>query len=1187
MKLMRFRFPAIKKIKPGFVLIFMIAILFNLSPGFASTPHTKTKKELLAIGGMWITTSTQWKAEKKFHQKRMDRIKSMRTSDIKKEYLLKRELTRHMKRSHVLAAKRDQIQNVLIMEANARVKNSKGAVSGQLTDTAGTKFGEKGHRAMAGDRDMGGGSNTVKKVEDVLQDMGLYNPKNKNASVLDVDSKAGTLEIKGDFELTINKEGLKPKAGTQYHQIQVEADARNPETYVSESMKTRSDGKLVKQQIGTEYVEVQDHRKKATKGLSSDGDGLVRHPDKMQGMAKGTRKTLDMGRVNDETLGKILKQNGITDSPVEFKKKLRGIKEELIIIDNPKVAERMRRASEDVFAAAEKATFKQAKRDIVDLRAKAAAKPPNDPVRRSIEEEIVDTVAKMKQTKAVNDEILSAGPARKKVHILPDNPPAKAAITVETTDIEIKNIGTAEPPSVKQKATKAFGAVMQIADIGQTCQTVEDYMEGKTSLGEATVTIVDQYVTQGVIGTGKHVGMTAADYLTARKNIQKANQNNMTAYLTQWEVSFRKAGMTKEEAKKYVGNALLSGDLDILERKARILRAQGEKIESPTLVTESFEADDTLLERTKNLGKGMATGIYDSVSYPVLAPSRVVEAYSEGMLAEAHLDAYAKTRTASSRSAVFQKLVSAGVGSRQALSAINAYESNDTAPLKKLFKETRERIKAEEAAAAAEAKKADKEIQAQVTRIEAGLKQYMVYIDFLRTTPLTLNHQPLPIELPGEGESVLVEFTLDNPQDNYLEVARSLEKAIEDISGAPGKVMINYKFLIPGKRGQAPNTWFSKSPKTGGIYPVTAEIEVSVKGPGLVDILSNLNLSFTRDAFSSVEVGVNGAEYDYSKGIWPELRKTQRISVGTGAFNYNGKVGAGGTVSFNFKGNIAETIPYTGHVQIQMSPDGKMIKEMIIESTIEAVNQNPSKEKYIYQNLELTTLKKETSTQPVFAMYQVDDEKNNYIWGTFQEGNFKNGEYIWGKIQTTGNIQENPKAKVHLAAPSVVFQMDIAAFMKKNKKKDELKAEKKESENLRKQAAQGGRFYKGPMGKDEGFDGEIQISIGKDNRTVAGKFKCIQDKEKGDKEIRLIIEGEFLGTLTPDTGELATQVNKGSTFQMVKKEGRWYPVGSPKGVPKEMKLMGHINGKIIKGYLIKGTKKSFAWTATPAKTEEN
>ncbi|ACN13934.1 hypothetical protein HRM2_08210 [Desulforapulum autotrophicum HRM2] len=600
---------------------------------------------------MWVETSTPWKAEKAFHKNRIDRITSLKTSDLKKKLLLKRELTRHMKRSHLLSTKRDQIQNVLIMEANARVKKSNGPVSGQLTDTAGTKFGEKGHRAMAGDRDMGGGSNTTQKVEEVLQDMGLYDPKNKSTSVVDVDSKAGTLEIKGDFELTINKEGLRPKAGTEYHQIQVEVDARNPETYVSESMKTRADGKLVKQQIGTEYVEVQDHRKKASKGLSSDGDMLVRHPEKMQGMAKGTGKTLDMGRVNDETLGKILKQNGISDSPVEFKKKLRGIKENRIKIEDPKVAERMRRASEDVFAAAEQATFKQAKRDIVDLRAKAASKPPNDPVRRNIEEEILDTVTKMKQTKAVNDEFLSSGPARKKTHVLPDSPPDTTKITIEKTDIEIKKIGSAEPPSVKQKALKTFGAVMQIADIGQTCQTVEDYMEGKTCLGEVTVTIVDQYITQGTIGTGKHVVKTSQDYLAARKDIQRANQTNM-------------------------------------------------------------------------------------------------DAYAEGMLAEAHLDAYATSQTASSRSTIFQKLVSAGVDSQQALSAINAYENNDTTPLKKLFKETRERIRAEEAAAVAEAEAAEKQIKAQADRIKSGLKQYFVYIDFLRTTPLTLNHLPLPIELP-------------------------------------------------------------------------------------------------------------------------------------------------------------------------------------------------------------------------------------------------------------------------------------------------------------------------------------------------------------------------------------------------------------------------------------------------------
>jgi len=1159
-------------------VFFMLSIILSAFTNSANGGSLYSNKELLATGNQYIEISTQWKFEQTSHVNRMERIQSMNISDIKKEVLLKSELTRHTKRSHHYAGKRDQVQKILINETNARVNNSKGPSSGKLKATAGTKFGEAGHRGMAGDLDMGGGSNTANKVKDVLQDMGLYDPKYKNRSFLEVDSKAGTLEIKGDFELTINKEGIKPRPGTEFHQIKTEVDARNPETYVSESMKTRSDGKIVKQQIGTDYVEIQDHRKKASKGLATDGDGLVNNPKKMQGMAKGTNKTLEMGQVKDETLEKILRQNGIKESPVEFKRKLKGIKENIIIIDDPKFAERMRRTSEDVFAAAEKTAFTRAKRDIVDLRAKAASKPSNDPVRHQIEDEIVDTVTKMKQTKAVNDEFLSQRSVQKKTNVLSDNPTVKNKISSDNIDVELKKINMADPPSVKQKAVKHFGSLMQIVDIGQTCQSVEDYMEGKKSLGEVTLGIVDQYATMGLISTGKHVVNTTEDYVDARSKIQQANKNNMAAYLSQWEVTLRKAGIPKADVKKYIGNVLLSGDLNLLERKARILRVQGKEIKSPKLVTETFEADDTVLERAENLGVGMLTGIRDGVSYPLLAPSRIVEAYAEGRLKEAHLEAYAKEQAATSRSTVFQKLISAGVDSRRALNAINAYEENDSKPLKALFKETRERMKKEQEAAAIEAAAAEAEMKAKNDRISAGLKQYLVYLNFLRTAKLSLNHQPHPIELEQEGESILVKFSLDNEGLEFQHAANVLEKTIEGISGTPGKVMVEYKLLIPNKKGNEFNTWLSKSPKINGIYPVTAQVDVKVGGAGLKGKLVNLNQNFTREVFSSVEVSIKDSEYDYSKGIWPELKKTAVTSITYGPFQYRANVGASGNISYEFKGTLTEILSYSGNVQITMSADGKSIKQVIIESISMEGGETLGKTKYNFKNLALYSLDKETNTQPVTGYYTISDatsnQANNYS-STQQFARLVDGKWVWDKV-----IESSPYS------PRIHFYMDEATIKQKDEAEMAQRKQNKKESNARKKAASDGYFYTGSMGKEEGFEGTIQINIGKDNKSVSGKFECKKEKQKDDKTIRFIIDGEFLGAFNPETGKLEAKITKGSTFTMIKKDGKWNAGGVPASISNKIKIMGHLEGKKMIGHMEKSGEKTFAWSALPATKPE-
>ncbi|WDP90394.1 MAG: hypothetical protein HUN04_12090 [Desulfobacter sp.] len=1170
-----------KPVFPLYILPLLFFFFSFFSPPALNAGIHYSSKELMAQGIRYVSVSTQWKSELDFHNKRLTQIKTMRASDAQKQFLYDREMARHGKRNHDLAGQRNEIQEVLIKEANARVQGSQGKASSQLKDTAGTKFGEKGHRGMAGDRDMGGGSNTAEKVKDVLREMGLYNPDPSKKSIVPVESKAGTLEIKGEFDLTINKEGMAPRAGTQYHQIQVEVDARNPETYVSESMKIRKDGKLVKQQVGTEYVEIQDHRKKASKGLAADGEGLVREPSKMQGMAKGTKKTLDMGRVDGDTLEKILRQNGIKESPAEFKRRLQAVKEGKISIGDAGQAERMRRVSEDVFAAAEQTVFRQAKKDIVDLRAKAASMSPDDPVRLKIEEEIVDTVTKMKQTRAANEEFLSAKKMQNNKAVVKEIPPPQKKITPEAIDVEIRQMELSRPASVKQKAAKAFGAIMQIADIGQTCQTVEDYVAGKIPLTDAALTIADQYVTQGAIGTGKHIAQTSQDYMDARDKIAMANRNNMAAYLTRWELGFRRAGMPADKARAYVSNAMLSGDLTLLDRKANLLRAEGRQVEAPVLVTETFEADDTLWERTKATGKGMATGIYDGAVYSINAPGRMVDAWAEGELKEAHLAAYTREQDAGSRSTLFQKLISAGVPSQKALAAINAHENNDLAPLRALFRETRERIKAEEEAARKEAQAAETYIQDQAARLEKGLHQYGVYLEFLKSTPLILNREPSPIEIPSEGESVVVEFSMDNPQDNFLMVAGSMENLFQNITGTPAKVIVDYNFGIPGKPGATPNIWYTKSPKTAGIYPVPARVDVKIKGPGPDSPLAALAHDFTRPVYENVEVVAAGGDADYTKGIWPELRKTTVTDM---AGKITRTKGAARVIDYDWEANTGTTDKEWGHVTIKMSADGRRIEEVVAETFYDWESRNKFKELVILKNFVLYSLDKETLTQPTHAYYVMDDD-NKDIYGTYQKAEFdrKKGTYrTYGTPQVLGDARaSNSKVVVHMPPPRIHFRMSQEIQEQKWAREKEVRAQKKAAQKARKKAASGGSYFEGPMGEEEGFTGKIKIRIGKDQTSVDGEFKCTQIKTRGSESRKAVLEGTFQGAFNPETGALETKLTNGNMWFFKKVDGKWYPGGPPQGMSTKTRVLGKMENNQINGYIDNGKAKAFHWTALP------
>lgn len=117
----------------------------------------------------------------------------------------------------------------------------------------------------------------------------------------------------------------------------------------------------------------------------------------------------------------------------------------------------------------------------------------------------------------------------------------------------------------------------------------------------------------------------------------------------------------------------------------------GKDIRDPKLVVETFDYGPGAYihevgEQTVETVKGVATGVYTGVKYIVLAPSRVVEAWAQGELAEAELEFQSADQEAWMKARLFQRLLKAGIPPRDALHAINDYfGGQDSSKLRKIF----------------------------------------------------------------------------------------------------------------------------------------------------------------------------------------------------------------------------------------------------------------------------------------------------------------------------------------------------------------------------------------------------------------------------------------------------------------------------------------------------------------------
>ncbi|MDO9559625.1 MAG: hypothetical protein Q7I89_08035 [Syntrophales bacterium] len=222
------------------------------------------------------------------------------------------------------------------LPAGKKIKPGKGSgiyqrhkVTGRiLQDEKGRKIVNPQHRGMQGDLDLGGDPRAVKRLEETFEQYKhIYLPEgsgtgagSRSAVTSKMKDAPGYRDF-GDVEVTINIAGEPDLPGGSAHQTTVRMDAFSKETYVSFGMD--------KKQAGRNLVETNDNIKKAIKGFSSPPAGLLgaKGEKPLQGMSKGTLKSIESGTVGDAQLAKALQESGYKGNVAAFKEQLELIKE--------------------------------------------------------------------------------------------------------------------------------------------------------------------------------------------------------------------------------------------------------------------------------------------------------------------------------------------------------------------------------------------------------------------------------------------------------------------------------------------------------------------------------------------------------------------------------------------------------------------------------------------------------------------------------------------------------------------------------------------------------------------------------------------------------------------------------------------------------------------------------------------
>lgn len=385
-----------------------------------------------------------------------------------------------------------------------------------LTDKKGRKILNPKHRGMQGDLDLGGDPRAVQRLEETFdQYKHLYLPSGTSNSV--VTSK--TLDAPGyrdfgDVEVTINISGEPDLPGSSAHQTRVQMDAFSKETYVSVSMR--------KNQAGRSLVETNDHVKKAAKGLAGPPADLLgwQGEKKLQGVGKGTLKSIESGMVDDGQLAKVLKESGYQGDITAFKHQLKRIKKGHLYQGvglNEENVEAFQKACRKTTEQALDNARQRAPREMAEVQAridKYEAKiqsgelsgeqlARHKKVTQQLRNELIDTKVKIEQTELANRVKLEGGTY--------DDYYQKNKLT------NVTPMAAVQPKMSRIEAVKKGlkPGLLDVAGYGMSAYTVYDNIskmqKGEISQNEAVIGITKEVIDTGFgmvtdLGTAAAVG---------------------------------------------------------------------------------------------------------------------------------------------------------------------------------------------------------------------------------------------------------------------------------------------------------------------------------------------------------------------------------------------------------------------------------------------------------------------------------------------------------------------------------------------------------------------------------------------------------------------------------------------------------------------------------------------------------
>ncbi|MCX7008916.1 MAG: hypothetical protein NTY53_17000, partial [Kiritimatiellaeota bacterium] len=213
------------------------------------------------------------------------------------------------------------------------------------------------------------------------------------------------------------------------------------------------------------------------------------------------------------------------------------------------------------------------------------------------------------------------------------------------------------------KAINTAGDVMLAAGILNTGQDVKDWMNGTKSGGEVVKNIADIPL-GGLISTGEQLDQKAKDYLKANRATDQANQSLQNAYVMDTGKALRQAGVNSEETRNIM-KAMANGDQTALQNKLTQLQQNGQQVKLPAPPEKmSVTGDDTVWERTKQVGTGMKDGLVRAGGF-----AKDTATDTGGMARDLLMDKYTRREVA-------RQLFDETLTVKNAANAMDAYDKN-------------------------------------------------------------------------------------------------------------------------------------------------------------------------------------------------------------------------------------------------------------------------------------------------------------------------------------------------------------------------------------------------------------------------------------------------------------------------------------------------------------------------------